>query len=191
MKLTKLLLFIQACIITSLPMCAEDGPVPPQQMEIPFGTAWSTMEELLNTNQIRVSSENRGQGYIKTSHKEYASGLLTQSHLDKIGIDTEISDGSYEKVEYQYEIEVRLVAERLTVITVDANIRALHRNFMGEEKWVSIKSNGRREEFLLNSFGKILWGEDWEMEYSKERRPKKKFLLPPDLNERIASPERP
>jgi hypothetical protein len=54
-----------------------------------------------------------------------------------------------------------------------------------------MKSNGSREEFLLNSFGKILWGEDWEMEYSKKSRQKKRYVLPPDLNERIASPERP
>ena len=191
MKILKLLLFIPILIITFLPLSAEDGSVPPQQMEIPFETAWSTMQELLETNAIKISSEDRGQGLIKTRYKEFASGLLTQSHLEKIGVDTETSDGSYEKVEYQYEIEIRLVSEKMTIITVDANIRALHRNFMGEEKWVTIKSNGRREEFLLNSFGKILWGDDWEMEYSKERRPKKRFLLPADLHERVASPERP
>jgi len=191
MKILKLLLFIPICIITFLPLSAEDGSVPPQQMEIPFETAWSTMQELLETNAIKIISEDRGQGFIKTRYKEFASGLLTQSHLEKIGVDTETSDGSYEKVEYQYEIEIRLVSEKITFITVDANIRALHRNFMGEEKWVTIKSNGHREEFLLNSFGKILWGDDWEMEYSKERRPKKRFLLPSDLHERVASPERP
>ena len=191
MKLTKLLLFIPICILTALPLTAEDEPVPPQQMEIPFETAWATMQELLAANEIQVISENRGQGYIKTGFKEYASGLLTKSHLEKIAVDTETSDGSYDKVEYQYEIEIRLVSERMTILTVDANIRALHRNFLGEEKWIKLKSNGRREEFLLNSFGKILWGEDWEMEYSKERRPKKRFVLPADLNERVASPERP
>ncbi len=191
MKISKLFLVIPICLIPFLPLSAKGGPVPPQQMEIPFETAWSTMQELLQTNDIKISSENRGQGYIKTRYKEFASGLLTQSHLEKIGLDTETSDGSYEKVEYQYEIEIRLVSEKITFITVDANIRALHRNFLGEEKWVNIKSNGHREEFLLNSFGKILWGDDWEMEYTKERRPKKRFLLPSDLHERVASPERP
>jgi len=191
MKITKLLLPIFILLIISPILTAKSGPVPPQRMEIPFETAWSTMLELLENNQIRISSENRGQGYIKTRFKEFASGLLTQSHLEKIGMDTDLSDGSYEKVEYQYEIEIRLVSERFTILTVDSNIRALHRNFMGEEKWASIKSNGHREEFLLNGFGKLLWGEEWEMEYTKNRRGKKKYVLPSDLNERVASPERP
>ncbi len=98
MKLTKLLLFIPICILTALPLTAEDEPVPPQQMEIPFETAWATMQELLAANEIQVISENRGQGYIKTGFKEYASGLLTKSHLEKIAVDTETSDGSYDKV---------------------------------------------------------------------------------------------
>jgi hypothetical protein len=191
MKLLKSILFILFCFFTSLPLGAKGGPVPPQKMEIPFETSWSTMQELLASNQLRIISENRGQGYIKTSYKEFASGLLTQSHLEKIGLDTDVSDGSYEKVEYQYEIEIRLVSKKTTLMTVDANIRAYHRNFLGEEKWVPIKSNGHREEFLLNSFGKILWGEEWEMEYTTKRRGKKKYVLPSDLNERVASPERP
>lgn len=173
------------------PTVAEDGLVPPQRMEIPFETAWATMHELLESENVGILTEDRGQGLIKTTYKEYASGLLTESHLEKIGQDIETFDGSYQKVEYQYEIEIRLVSERECIITVYANIRALHRDFLGEEKWVRIESNGHREERLLNNFGKILWGEDWEMEYSKKRRPKRQFLLPRDLNERIASPERP
>lgn len=149
------------------------------------------MHELLETNEISIISEDRARGFIKTGYKEFASGLLTQSHLEKIGTETEISEGSYLKVEYQYEISIRLVSERVTIITADANIRALHRNFLGEEKWIPIKSSGRQEEHLLNSFGKILWGEEWEMEYTKNKRPKRKYLLPPDLHERVASPERP
>jgi len=172
-------------------LAAKDGPVPPQRMEIPFETAWNTMLEALENDQSVISTEDRGRGYIRTRYREFASGLLTQSHLEKIGTDTEVSDGSYVKVEYQYEVDIRLVSERLTIITADANIRALHRNFLGEEKWIAIKSNGHREEYLLNSFGKILWGEDWEMEYSKKRRGKKHYALPSDLNERVASPERP
>ncbi len=191
MKIKKLLLPAFILLFSVAFLSAASGPVPPQRMEIPFETAWSTMMELLETSQITVSSENRGQGLIKTRYKEFASGLLTQSHLEKIGTDTDLSEGSYVKVEYQYEIEIRLVAERLTIITVDSNIRARHRNFLGEEKWVDIKSNGQREEHLLNSFGKVLWGEEWEMEYTTKRRGKKKYMLPSDLNERVASPERP
>jgi len=149
------------------------------------------MHELLETNEIRIITETRGRGYIKTGFKEFASGLLTQSHLEKIGTDTDTSDGSYLKVEYQYEIRIQLVSERVTIITVDANVRALHRDFLGAEEWAPIKSSGRQEEQLLNNFGKILWGEDWEMEYTKNRRPKRKYVLPPDLSERVASPERP
>jgi len=191
MKKTIFLSFILAWLLPFPLNAAEDGPLPPQRFDIPFETAWPTMHELLEANEIGIISENRGQGYIKTAFKEYASGLLTRSHLEKIGMDTEISEGSYEKVEYQYEIEITLVSDKQVIITVDANIRALYRNFMGEEKWVPIKTNGRREEALLNSFGKVLWGEEWEMEYTKDRRVKRKFVLPADLHERVASPERP
>jgi len=191
MKNGKIALIISLFVGNLLPAAAQVGPVPPQRMEIPFETAWRTMHELLETNEIRIISENRGRGYIKTGFKEFASGLLTQSHLEKIGTDTDISDGSYLKVEYQYEISIQLVSERVTIITVDANVRALRRDFLGAEDWVSIKSSGRQEEQLLNNFGKILWGEDWEMEYTKNRRPKRQYVLPPDLSERVASPERP
>ena len=191
MKPIKMMLIISVWITFCPILAAEGGPVPPQYMEIPFETAWATMHEILDSGEIPIISEDRGRGFIKTGYREFASGLLTQSHLQKIGTDTETSDGSYQKVEYQYEIEIQLVSERMTIITVDANIRALHRDFLGTEKWVRIKSSGQREEHLLNSFGKLLWGEDWEMEYTKNRRPKRRFVLPNDLNERVASPERP
>ena len=97
------------------------------------------------------------------------------------------------RVNYQYEILIEFIQEKETVITVDANIEALERNFLGNEKRVSIPSNGSLEEKLLINFGQSLFGQNFNLQKPKkgywERDP---VYLPLPTNQfpSIAGPER-
>ncbi len=66
-------------------------------------------------------------------------------------------------VKYQYEVLVELIAERVTVLTVFANIEALKREFLGTEEWITIETTGKLEAQLLTQFGKTLFGEGFNL----------------------------
>ena len=167
---------------------------PPFKFTIPFESAWTGIHEILKDNQIQIIQEQRGQGYIKTVYTEYMSGALTESHIRKIGKERNINDGDWVKVEYQYEISIQLISARETIITVDSNVRALKRDFFGNQEWVKIQTNGQREEHLLTEFGRLFFGESFQL-----YKPKKGFWegAPKNLadilygKQRTAGPERP
>ena len=166
---------------------------PPLRIYVPFTAVWNTAVETLENNNLRLLNQNRGQGLIRTRFREYISGSLTEDHLDKIGEAPRLIDGEWVRVNYQYEILIEFIQQKETVITVDANIEALERNFLGNEKRVSIPSNGSLEEKLLINFGQSLFGQNFNLQKPKkgywERDP---VYLPLPTNQfpSIAGPER-
>jgi hypothetical protein len=164
--------------ILGLCFCALAGPVsaqtatapPPLRVRIPFEAAWNGMREVLTERKLAVESEDRGQGRIVTAYREYISGPLTQSYLSKIGQSQWLGGGQWLRAEYQFEVQVQFVEAAETVVAVWANIRALNRDFLGKETWVEVPSNGNREEDLLTDFGKLLFGELFELD-----RPRKGY----------------
>jgi len=186
--------FISLVLITLFPLPARAAIPPPFKFTIPFDSAWIGFHEILKDSQIPIIEEHRGRGYIKTAYTEYMSGALTSSHIRKIGVERAIIDGDWIKVEYQYEITVQLITARETIVTVDANIRALKRDFFGNQAWVDIQSNGQREEHLLSEFGRLFFGDSFHL-----HKPKKGFWegAPRNLTDilhgkqRTAGPERP
>jgi hypothetical protein len=191
-RLRAYIIFTSLILLTAEPLSAAIPP--PFKFTIPFESAWTGFHEILKDNQLQIIEENRGQGYIRTGYKEYMSGSLTESHIRKIGEEKRAGDGNWVKVEYQYEIVVQLITARETIVTVNANIRALKRDFFGSEEWIDFKSTGQREEFLLTEFGRLFFGENFELYKSK-----KGFWegAPRNLTDilhgtqRTASPERP
>ena len=81
---------------------------------------------------------------------------------------TALSGAQWKRVDYDYEVSIQLVSGRETLITLDANITALKRGFLGEEDWVAIPSNGRLEEGLLTRFGQSLFGQTFSLTGSKK-----------------------
>jgi hypothetical protein len=132
---------------------------PPLRVYIPFEAAWRGMCDTFREQELKVFEEDRGQGILTSDFIEYTSGVLTKSHIAKIGQRPEVTDGDWVRVEYRYEVLIELIEAKETVVTVDARIRALKRDFLGTESWVKIPSNGQRERFLLNEFGKLLFGQ--------------------------------
>jgi hypothetical protein len=143
---------------------------PPLRVRIPFEAAWNGMHEVLSERKLVVQSEDRGQGRLVTGYREYISGPLTNSYLGKIGQAQRLGDGQWLRAEYQFEVQIQFVEAAETVVTVWANIRALNRDFFGNESWLEIPSNGNREEDLLTEFGKLLFGERFSLE-----RPRKGY----------------
>ena len=160
---------------------------------IPFESAWEGMLETLETEEMETVSVNRTEGLIWTEVREYASGVLTEGHISKIGERPKLIDGQWLKVQYQYEIHLQLISSSETIVTVYAKIQALQREFLGKEYWVSIASNGNLEDRLLTQFGRLLFGQHFELE-----RPKKGFwnrdpsYIPDPLGGRpdVVGPER-
>jgi hypothetical protein len=166
---------------------------PPLRIHIPFEAAWDGMVEILRENKFELLRQDRGQGSILSSFREYSSGLLTDSHIRKIGEQPKLIDGDWVSVSYQYEIHVELIADRETVVTVDANIRALKREYLGKETWIEIQSIGTLEETLLTQFGQHLFGETFSLQEPKKGFWERDPTNAPDPNERIprmVGPER-
>jgi hypothetical protein len=166
---------------------------PPLRIYIPFEAAWDGMVEILGTNEFELLRQDRGQGFILSSFREYSSGLLTDSHIRKIGEELKLIDGDWVSVSYQYEIRVELIADRETVVTVDANIKALKREYLGKETWIEIQSIGTLEETLLTQFGQLLFGETFSLQEPKKGFWERDPINAPDPNERIprmVGPER-
>ena len=151
------------------PVRAQMVP-PPLRIYIPFEAAWDGMVETLEENKFELLRQNRVQGFILSSFSEYSSGLLTGGHIRKIGEEPKLIDGDWVRVRYQYEIRVELIADRETVVTVDATIQALQREYLGKETWIEIQTIGTLEETLLTQFGQLLFGETFSLE-----EPKKSF----------------
>ena len=141
---------------------------PPLRIYIPFEAAWDGMVKTVEKNEFELLRRNRGQGFILSSFREYSSGLLTESHISKIGEKPKLIDGDWLRVRYQYEIRVELIADRETVVTVDANIQALQREYLGKETWIEIQTIGRLEETLLTQFGQLLFGETFSLQEPKK-----------------------
>lgn len=136
---------------------------PPLRMDIPFEAAWNGILLTLMDHEFEILRQDRGQGSILTSFREYSSGPLTESHINKIGETPKLVDGEWVRVQYRYEVLVELISERETVLTVYSNIEALKREFLGTEDWVKIEPTGKLETELLTQFGKSLFGEAFSL----------------------------
>jgi len=75
---------------------------PPMRLYIPFEAAWNGMLEVLEKNDFEILQQNRAQGSMVSSFREYSSGLLTESHISKIGEQPKLIDGDWLGVRYQY-----------------------------------------------------------------------------------------
>ena len=144
------------------------GPAPPLRVHIPFEAAWEGMLRVLKDRGWNLTRKNRGKGEIHTAAREYISGPLTKAHMDKIGERPRLSGAQWKRVHYGYEISVQLVSGVETLMTVDANISALKRGYLGEENWVRIPSTGRLEKNLLTQFGQFLFGQNFSLNKSKK-----------------------
>ena len=148
---------------------------PPMRLGVPFPSAWKAMLSVLDSENWKLVKKDRGRGEILTDYQEYMSGPLTAQHLDKIGVRPRLPDGEWVRVRYRYDLSVSLIRERQTTVTVDSDIQALKRDFLGREEWVEIDSVGRVERQLLTAFGQALYGAD----FSLEKRRKGILGLPP------------
>ena len=115
---------------------------PPLRLGVPFPAAWKTMLEVLDREEWTLVKKDRGRGEIVTGYRDYMSGPLTAGHLDKIGVRPRLPDGEWVRVRYRYDLSVSLIRERQTTVTVDSDIQALKRDFLGREEWVEIDSTG-------------------------------------------------
>lgn len=168
---------------------------PPLKVLIPFEAAWEGMLETVREDApVEVDQADQISGEIVTTQRDYIDGPLTESHIAKIGVPVKLTDASWKKARYRYVINVQLIAAREAVVTVNTDIEALKREFLGQESWVDIQSNGRLETQLLTAFGKRLFGSEFELD-----QPKKGFWehdpsyvpRPEDRIPTVASPERP
>jgi hypothetical protein len=167
--------------------------LPPLRLNLPFEAAWNGILLTLQENEFELLTENRGKGSILSSFREYSSGPLTASHIDKIGETPKLVDGEWVSVKYQYEILVELIAERETVLTVYANIEALKREFLGTEEWITIETFGKLEAQLLTQFGKTLFGQAFDLPEPKKGYRDRDPVYVPNPVERIppvVGPER-
>jgi len=166
---------------------------PPLRLDIPFEAAWSGILLTLMEHEFEILSQDRGQGSILSSFREYSSGPLTESHISKIGETPKLVDGEWIRVQYQYEILVELIAERETVLVVYTNIEALRREFLGTEDWIKIETTGKLETEFLTQFGKSLFGEAFNLpEPKRGYRDKDPVYLPTPAERipKVIGPER-
>jgi len=139
---------------------------PPMRLYIPFEAAWRGMRDVFRDRDLQMVEEDHAQGVLVSNFIEYSSGTLTNSHISKIGERPKLTDGDWIRVEYQYDVLIELIGEKETVVTVRANIRALKRDFLGQETWTKISSNGQRERSVLEEFGTLLFGQKFSLNKS-------------------------
>lgn len=161
--------------ISLAPVEAQKRFEPPLRLGVPFPAAWKAMLNVLDNQDWKLVKKDRGRGEILTGYREYMSGPLTAQHLDKIGVRPRVADGAWVRIRYRYDLSVSLIRERETSVTVDSDIQALKRDFLGREEWVNIDSSGRVEKQLLTAFGQELYGAD----FSLDKRRKGFLGLPP------------
>jgi len=141
---------------------------PPLRVHVPFEAAWGAVHQVLVDRGTGILEENRGQGSLVSNYAEFISGSLTNQYLAKIGEPPANVDGYWLKAEFRVEVQVDIVDVKETLVTADASIRALKRDFFGKETWVEIPSNGTREEDFLNEFGRVLFGESFSIKSPKK-----------------------
>jgi hypothetical protein len=172
----------------ALAQSALPGPL---RLHVPFEAAWNGMGQIFKEGGFTVSEEDRGRGLLRTTFVEFSSGPLTDGHIAKLGERPELADAYWTSVQYQYEVLIEMISEKETLVTVYTNIRAKKRDFFGKESWVSIESNGERERELLHVFGRLLFGEKFQLDEPKKGFWERGLVFPRDINERTAGPERP
>lgn len=183
------------CLMTvafQVPELGRRSLPPPLRLHVPFETVWKSVKETLESREEEIVFEDRAQGRILTRSREFSSGPLTESHIAKIGEKPKLVEGVWVRVEYQYDVTVTLIADKETILTVDCNIRALKREFLGEEKWIKIPSKGRLEAELLTAVGRDLFGQTFSLTEPRkgfwEREPG--YVPEVDLSPQIVGPER-
>jgi len=169
--MTKALVMILGALLflpTGLTVALAQSTVPPPlRVFIPFEAAWRGMREVFREREWMMVEEDQARGVLKSSYVEYSSGTLTKSHISKIGKRPDSTDGDWIRVEYRYDILIALIEAKETIVTVDADIRALKRSFLGDETWIKIPSNGQRERHLLEEFGQLLFGQMFSLDKSR------------------------
>ncbi len=187
------------CILCLLGLAFQVPPAgrrnlpPPLRLHVPFETVWKVTETELETEQEEpLLLKDRAQGRFMTPFREFSSGLLTESHIEKIGERPKLIDAVWKSVQYQYDVGLTLIDDKQTLLTVDVNIRALKREFLGAESWVNIPSNGRLETDLLNLIGRNLFGQSFSLAAPKkgfwEREPG--YIQDAEINPQVIGPER-
>ncbi len=168
---------------------------PPLRIQVPFEAAWNAMHDALQARNARIDHENRGRGEIRTEYTEFISGPLTKDYLPKLGETPKLGDAYWVKAEFRYDITVQLIEAKETLVYINTDVRGLKRDFLGKETWVSIPTNGNKEEELLNQFGRRLFGERFTLDTPGpglwRREPRN---TPSDLSGRVprtTGPERP
>jgi hypothetical protein len=136
------------------------------RLEIPFETAWSAMLDLLREEGWNIEKEDHTAGEILTAYKEYISGSMTETQLAKVAEVRPLGDGDWIRADLRYDIQIQLVEPRVTLVTIQAGFRALSRSFLGEQKWHSLPSLGKKEAELLFRLGRRLFGDRFELEGS-------------------------
>ncbi len=167
----------------------------PLRVSVPYEKAWKQMHTTLeNDIKLGVGSEDLPRGEIITEFREYISGPMTRTQLAKISDPPKLIDGDWTKARFRYEIRIELIEARKSVVSVDTHIQGRKREFLGNEEWIDVKTNGRLEAELLTAFGKNLFGPEFALEKPKkgfwERDPE--YVPDPSLRiPKTAQPERP
>lgn len=167
---------------------------PPLRVYAPLERVWSEMQAVLEKQGSGIARESRSRGHLVTEFREYSSGPLTERHIAKIGEKKKLLDGEWVRVKYKLEILVEFIQERETLITVNANIKALKREFLGSESWVDIPTNGRLEENFLTEFGQSLFGQNFTLPEPEKGFWDRAPVYVPDPEEqipKIVGPEKP
>lgn len=182
-------------IVAVLAVSSLRAEVPdPLRLNVPFQPAWDAMLEVLKARNLELEQSDRARGIIISAYREYSSGPMTDSHISKIGVKPRLIDAEWVKVQYRYEVEVQVIEERVTLVTADAHIKALKRDFLGSQTWVEIPTNGELETDLLTGFGKQLFGERFELSKRKKGFWDREPRYVPDSEQtipKVVGPERP
>jgi len=164
------------------------------RLNVPAQPAWDAMLEVLKARKLDVEQADRAKGTIFTVYHEYSSGPMTDSHISKIGVKPKLIDSEWVKVQYRFAVEIQVIEARVTLVTADANIKALKRDFLGTQNWVEIPTNGELETDLLTAFGKQLFGERFELAKRKKGFWDREPRYVPDSEQtipKVVGPERP
>ncbi len=185
------LLVLSAAAFQTPPTSRRHLP-PPLRLHVPFETVWKAARQALVEREEEFYVEDQARGRLATEYREFSSGPLTESHIAKIGERPKLIDGEWVRVEYQLDVGLTLIDDKQTILTADANVRALSREFLGGQKWVSIPSNGRLESELLTEIGRSLFGQNFSLAQPRkgfwEREPG--YLPDADLGPQVVGPER-
>jgi len=105
-----------------------------------------------------IELDDRKTGIITTRPYEFISGSLTESEFDKVAINKNPVQGNWLKARYSVKAIMEIVSPTETLVTVETDIEALHRDIRGNEKWLPLESRGIYEKRLLGKISGILMG---------------------------------